>query len=172
MGSRDIPMATVVDYDFTSVARDIKYIKDGLSGLNILNVIGLQKSVSDLGTQLLKMHSFNENTAVFADKVMQMTDRVSDLTKMLEPLSRMAHEKMESSIIEATLKDKHFMLELARTKAEEMGIPVSLAYEQLSCPPISLSLYVLCTMAVLTCGFVAGCMFGYEEANKKRGKGS
>jgi hypothetical protein len=99
-------------------------INDGLSGLNILNILALQKGVNDLGNQLEKMSQFNSNVDKF-NKLFK------EFNHLLVPLNELANEKNSFSKKEAEIKEKEFLVSLAKMKAKDTGISEWKAYTML-----------------------------------------
>lgn len=110
-----------IEKNVIEIKKQLSTLNNGLTGLNLLNVIALQKSVNDLGHQLSLMTSFNKNMGSF-------NVLVNDLNKLLDPLSKLAKEKLVYSQKEAVIKEKQFMLDLAAVRAKEYGISQWRAY--------------------------------------------
>ncbi len=112
---------TNIEKNVIEIKKQLSTLNNGLTGLNLLNVLALQKSVNDLGHQLSLMTSFNKNIGSF-------NQMVKDLNKLLDPLSKLASEKLVYSQKEAVIKEKQFMLDLAAIRAKDNGISQWRAY--------------------------------------------
>lgn len=110
-----------IEDNIVMIKKQLASISDGLTGLNLLNVLTLQNSVNNLGTQLNKMSSFNQNVDNF-NKI------IHEFNKLLKPISELASEKLVFSKKEAILKEKQFLLDLAAIRAKEYGISQWRAY--------------------------------------------
>lgn len=110
-----------IEKNVIEIKKQLSTLNNGLTGLNLLNVLTLQKSVNDLGHQLSMMTSFNKNIGSF-------NNLVNDLNKLLDPLSKLAKEKLVYSQKEAVIKEKQFMLDLAAVRAKDYGISQWRAY--------------------------------------------
>lgn len=106
-----IPIATVVEdavtYKLDKILNQVKDTNSALTGLNVLNVLGLQRSVNGLGEQISRVENFNNGM----DKLI---GHVETLNNLLTPLSNMANEKMLATQHQVKLNEKIFMLDLAK----------------------------------------------------------
>lgn len=95
-----------------------------LTGLNILNILALQKSVNDIGDQLDRLKNFNY-------KMDSLDSSVSKFNEIMEPMSKLASEKLAYSEIEAKTKHKEVMMTLAKIRSRDERISEWSAYRKL-----------------------------------------
>jgi hypothetical protein len=99
------------------LSNSLDYTNSALTGLNIFNIVSLQNSVNNLGSQITKLHGFNQNM----DK---LNNVVGDFNKMISPISILAHNKNVASEIESKIREKEFALIMAELRAKSEKISV------------------------------------------------
>lgn len=132
MSASSIPMAVPVDdlqTDIKNIKKNIGKIIENvdktntaLTGLNVFNIIALQSGVNDLGKQINRLNSHNQNMD-------RLNNLLSEFNKLLKPISDLANDKIKASEIEAKIKEKEFTLKMSEIRSRKENIHLWDAYQ-------------------------------------------
>lgn len=152
--SSRIPTAIPVDeldHDIKNIKKNIGKIMENvdkannaLTGLNVFNIIALQSGVNDLGVQINKLKTHNQNME-------KLNGLISEFNKLLKPISDLASNKIAASEIEARIKEKEFNLKMAEIRARKENIDLWDAYQLNINEKSVLNYELMVTVPIIVC---------------------